>query len=419
MERDFWSKVLHTVSARGAQMVIGLVLTMVTARWLGAEGRGVVVATLGWVNLFAVFGGLSLGQILFHSAISPDKDSQNSEGAEAVEGVKWLSTIIRPTLLITILSTLCGSVIVLLMWQYTSGSLFSDIKPEFLLAAFWILPFLLWEQYGSSILMTLDRIEEYNYRQVLGRFVGLLIVLFLWLIDAKLIYIFGAYFIAQFIVASAGIATIKIAWKESSSLSFAQYYMQCKKLIKQCSALHLNTIGSFAILYADILIINYYVGARETGLYELAMQLFIMMGVVPQAVSNVLLGKFRSHSFAETWRVQRKVLVVTLGIAILLAIIAAFFADSIVFIIGGEDFIESANVFRLLLLAVFGMCFATVMGPMWIARGLFVQVSIISIAIGLINVVAGIMLVPEYGICLLYTSPSPRDQRGSRMPSSA
>ena len=25
----------------------------------------------------------------------------------------------------------------------------------------------------------------------------------------------------------------------------------------------------------------------------------------------------------------------------------------------------------------------------------------------------------EYGYCLLYTSPSPRDQRGSRMPSSA
>ena len=25
----------------------------------------------------------------------------------------------------------------------------------------------------------------------------------------------------------------------------------------------------------------------------------------------------------------------------------------------------------------------------------------------------------EYGLCLLYTSPSPRDQRGSRMPSSA
>ena len=28
-------------------------------------------------------------------------------------------------------------------------------------------------------------------------------------------------------------------------------------------------------------------------------------------------------------------------------------------------------------------------------------------------------LVPLYELCLLYTSPSPRDQRGSRMPSSA
>ena len=28
-------------------------------------------------------------------------------------------------------------------------------------------------------------------------------------------------------------------------------------------------------------------------------------------------------------------------------------------------------------------------------------------------------LAPRYRYCLLYTSPSPRDQRGSRMPSSA
>ena len=29
------------------------------------------------------------------------------------------------------------------------------------------------------------------------------------------------------------------------------------------------------------------------------------------------------------------------------------------------------------------------------------------------------ILVSHYYVCLLYTSPSPRDQRGSRMPSSA
>ena len=33
--------------------------------------------------------------------------------------------------------------------------------------------------------------------------------------------------------------------------------------------------------------------------------------------------------------------------------------------------------------------------------------------------VGGIWRFGNYGLCLLYTSPSPRDQRGSRMPSSA
>ena len=33
--------------------------------------------------------------------------------------------------------------------------------------------------------------------------------------------------------------------------------------------------------------------------------------------------------------------------------------------------------------------------------------------------IRGIINEDDYQICLLYTSPSPRDQRGSRMPSSA
>ena len=33
--------------------------------------------------------------------------------------------------------------------------------------------------------------------------------------------------------------------------------------------------------------------------------------------------------------------------------------------------------------------------------------------------VTGVVLAGTTGACLLYTSPSPRDQRGSRMPSSA
>ena len=39
--------------------------------------------------------------------------------------------------------------------------------------------------------------------------------------------------------------------------------------------------------------------------------------------------------------------------------------------------------------------------------------------VGMFIAVFATILGPNVNICLLYTSPSPRDQRGSRMPSSA
>ena len=35
------------------------------------------------------------------------------------------------------------------------------------------------------------------------------------------------------------------------------------------------------------------------------------------------------------------------------------------------------------------------------------------------KIAQGKAVLPKFAVCLLYTSPSPRDQRGSRMPSSA
>ena len=43
----------------------------------------------------------------------------------------------------------------------------------------------------------------------------------------------------------------------------------------------------------------------------------------------------------------------------------------------------------------------------------------ISMLTGLFPPTSGNAIINGYDICLLYTSPSPRDQRGSRMPSSA
>ena len=54
--------------------------------------------------------------------------------------------------------------------------------------------------------------------------------------------------------------------------------------------------------------------------------------------------------------------------------------------------------------------------PVYIAAGFG---GIVAMSVLLLQPLLAGGLLPGLSICLLYTSPSPRDQRGSRMPSSA
>ena len=67
MALDFRGRVALTLAGRGTTIGLGLISSVVTARWLGPEGRG-VLATLGVVTGLALqFGnpGLHTGNVYF------------------------------------------------------------------------------------------------------------------------------------------------------------------------------------------------------------------------------------------------------------------------------------------------------------------------------------------------------------------
>ena len=53
----------------------------------------------------------------------------------------------------------------------------------------------------------------------------------------------------------------------------------------------------------------------------------------------------------------------------------------------------------------------------WLKFLILETIAMIPFMIGFMEIMHHVF--PKFGTCLLYTSPSPRDQRGSRMPSSA
>ena len=78
---------------------------------------------------------------------------------------------------------------------------------------------------------------------------------------------------------------------------------------------------------------------------------------------------------------------------------------------------KKLKLFALATVAFLGFSGAANAETVLLASDDFVGISFWIIAMGM--AAATVFFFMERGTCLLYTSPSPRDQRGSRMPSSA
>ena len=86
---------------------------------------------------------------------------------------------------------------------------------------------------------------------------------------------------------------------------------------------------------------------------------------------------------------------------------------------GLKDFFKEIMNLPFYRAMAFTLTFTFVVTPMVLILGFFIAVAVNSIPSVLRGPAIFLSLLPLIITCLLYTSPSPRDQRGSRMPSSA
>ncbi len=380
--RDLWVKIAHTSSAKIYELIAALVALAVTARMLGPEGRGVVAAVTTWVGLFSTVGYLSLGQVALHRA------TDNRDSA-------WLAPTLGSLLFLTAIITLGGWVIAFGMYWFSGGSLFNNLAPPLLVLGYLSLPLLIWQQYGTPLLIACDRIEIVNRAQIIGRTLsfGILLVMLLWF-GLGIIGVLIAMLIGQTIVAVAG---MRYLYSQARG-SIWPNWTTIKELLKGGIQLHLTAIGGLLVASTDVLLIHHYFGAAETGYYQLANQLTAIMLVIPQAASLVLFSKTAQMGTDGVWNYQRRtLLVLTLGM-IGIASIAAVLAPFAIPLVLGQAFTPSVGVFQLLLLAVICMSFTTVMTNQWICRGLFWQCSAITLTIGVANLVANLIFIPTYGM---------------------
>ena len=382
---ELWATIAHTSGAKIYAMALGIFTLFLTARLLGPDGRGQVAAITTWVNLFSTFAYLSLGQVALHRM---SVDRQQSR----------FGYLLGSLLLMTGVLTIGGWGVASGMYLANPDGTFKGLPLESLVIGFLALPFLIWEQYGSSMLIGLNRIRIYNRYQVAGRTLAVVAV-FAWvgLLGWGVKGALGASLLGQVIVSLGGIRYL-LAFARNKRQQCQANQAELKALLSGGFKLHLNAIGSILFTSVNILILNHYHGAEQTGYFQLATQLLSGLMIIPQSASMVIYGKVTTLGPNGAWPDNFRLLVqVTIGM-IALSMIAALLAPWGITLLAGDDFRPAVQPFQWMLPGLIGMTFSAVMAPQWIGRGYFWQAAGLTLLVGLINLAANLWLIPIHGM---------------------
>lgn len=378
---DIWKKILQAGGARIYSMGLAFLSLILTARVLGPEGRGQYVAITTWTTMLATVTCLSLGQVVLYRAAQSRGDS-------------WFADSYRVLVTFTGVLSLIGWGIALLAYLTPLRTVYGDLNPLWLALGFLLLPFRIWDNYAVALFQAIGKLNSYNVFLVVSSSVGVLaLVLLVQWQQAGLPGALAALLVGQGLLALGGAAALH---------RLAQGYRlpareACTAFAGDGLKIHLNTIGMLLIAGVDLLMINYYRGPEETSRYQIAAQLMGIIMLVPQAASLVVSSRISALGPQKAWPLQRKIVWQSTALMLGVSLALGWSARVWLPLVFGRDYVASIDILDWLLFAGLGMTFSTLMAPQWIARGLLLQASALTIVSGIINVALNSLLIPTYG----------------------
>jgi O-antigen/teichoic acid export membrane protein len=381
MARDTWRLIAWTSIARIYWVVANLLTAVITARLLGPSGRGVLVAATSWVTMFSTFGFLSLSQVVIFMAAGRKPE-------------EWLPRVLGGLVRILSIVAVLGLAVAAALYAYDGARIFNNIPPFTLLIAFCAFPFLLWIENGYGLLMALGNLRLLNGAQVIGGTIALLLTF----LAAGPLHLGVAGAVSAWVVAQAAIVAITFGYVFRRARYLPLRDNVTRELLSGGAKLHLNAIGTYLFTQANILILNHYRSPKETAYFQLAVQIFSGIQIIPMAVSTVAYSLVSKHGPDRAWPQQRRLLMEVLVLTIAVGAATYLVAPWVVPFVFGAAFRPAVPIVRIVVLSVVGSTMSMVMASQWISRGLFLQAALVTLFLGALTVLANYLVVPRFGM---------------------
>lgn len=173
------------------------------------------------------------------------------------------------------------------------------------------------------------------------------------------------------------------------------------KHLKRMSVFFANSLAISIYVNADLTLLTIFKGDVATGIYSISVKIYTIIKQVLAAIISVLIPRVSFYIGEQMMDEYAKLLTKAVHILVLMmlpAIIGVFvFAKSIVYIIGGNDFILGADSLRILSLAIFaGLLSSLMISAVLLPNKQEKYVLKTTIFAAIFNIIANFILIPLY-----------------------
>lgn len=360
------------------QQGVILLILVLTARYLGPEGRGALAAAIAWVQFGGTAVGMSLGKVAFVQSRQPG-----------------LSAPLLATQMALFAAIFAGLLALCAVSFAIEGiTLFPAFTTAMIAYVLVAIPFYVWEDTAFYLLTSQSLLARNMAIVSLGRTISLLLLLLLVVVAQLGIEGAMLALLAGQLVSST--LTFRTARAAATGAFRVDAGLLCEQIAKSI-AVHPQTIAIAAFGTSDVLLLHALSDSTATGLYQAAWALIAIPVFASGPVGNVLYQLIAERGADRAWPQQVRLMAGTVLLFGAVALGLLFGASALVTALLGGSFAPAAELLIGLLPLGLAQVVSNLMTPQWITRGFLHQLSAVTVGLAIASIILNIALIPGYG----------------------
>lgn len=371
-----------TFATQVLNLILGIATSIVIARILGPEGKGVYTLAILLPSVAVTFSNLGIGSATVYYIGKGKYSLKKILGSNLI-----LATVVSAIAIIV-------SIIIIVLFR---GLFLKGVHLNYLFLALSLIPFLLLYGYLQNILLGLQEIKKYN---LVGLFKGIsflvLLVITLCLFKIGLV---GAISSLTISILLAGIITFFWVGKFVGTATYQIDKDYAKDASLYGIKAHAGNILTFFNYRFDIFLVNAFLNPLSVGYYSISVGIAERLWLISQSASTVLFPRVASEKDEKRRKeltpiVSRNVLLVT----IIGAIFICFLSRWVILLLYSKVYLPSVRPLQILLPGIIALSIARVLASDIAGRGrpmLNTYMAAVSVAV---NIGFNILWIPRLGI---------------------